>query len=455
MTALLNRRTAMNTQEQKRIKMITQPVERLILKLALPTITSMLVTQFYNMVDTFFIGKMNNTSATGAVGVVFSAMALIQAIAFLFGFGSGNFMSRLLGKKDVKSASEVAAMGFVCVFAAGVIIAVLGHIFLDAFANLLGSTDTILPYAKQYLSIILLGAPFIMSSFALNNQLRFQGNAIYAMVGIVSGAIINIGLDPVFIFVFNMGIRGAALATVIGQLVSFCLLWCAMRKCDAINIEFKNFKPSLYYLKEIIGGGLPSLLRQGIAGVATMCLNHAAAPYGDAAIAAFSVVQRFMMFTNSALIGFGQGFQPVCGFNYGAGEYGRVRRAYWFSVKVGTVFLLIVGASAFVFAPQIITLFRNDPEVIAIGTRALRVQCCTFPLGALIVMSNMMLQTTGKTLRASILALSRQGSWLIPAVMILPKIFALNGAIAAQPTADVLSFLLAVPITVKAIGEMK
>lgn len=445
----------MNAQEQKRIKMITQPVEKLILKLALPTIVSMLVMQFYNMVDTFFIGKMNNTSATGAVGVVFSAMALIQAIAFLFGFGSGNFMSRLLGKKDVKAAAEVAVMGFVCVFSAGIIIAVVGHIFLEELTSLLGSTETILPYAKQYLSIILCGAPFIMSSFALNNQLRFQGNAMYAMVGIISGAVINIGLDPIFIFVLDMGIKGAALATVIGQIISFCLLWGAMRKSDAINIEFKNFKPSLYYLKEILCGGLPSLLRQGVAGVATMCLNHASAPYGDAAIAAFSVVQRFMMFANSALIGFGQGFQPVCGFNYGAKEYGRVRKAYWFCVRVGTIFLFVVGAAAFIFAPSIVAIFRDDPEVIKTGTTALRVQCCTFSLGALVVMSNMMLQTTGKTLSASILALSRQGLWLIPAVIILPKIFALNGAIAAQPVADVLSFLLSVPITINAIRKMR
>lgn len=444
----------MNEQEQKRLKMITQPVESLILKLAIPTIASMLVSQFYNMVDTFFIGKMNNTSATGAVGVVFSAMAIIQAIAFLFGFGSGNYMSRLLGRKDVKTASEVAVMGFVCVFTAGVIIAVVGHIFLDQFTSMLGSTETILPYAKQYLGIILFGAPFIMSSFALNNQLRFQGNAIYAMVGIISGAVINIVLDPIFIFALDMGISGAALATVIGQVISFCLLWAAMRKSDAINIEFKNFKPKWRYLKEIFLGGLPSLFRQGIAGVATMSLNHAVAPYGDAAIAAFSVVQRFMMFANSALIGFGQGFQPVCGFNYGAREYGRVRKAFWFCVKAGTAFLLLVAVVAFIFAPSIVALFRNDPDVIKTGTTALRVQCCTFPLGALVVISNMMLQTTGRTLSASVLALSRQGLWLIPAVLLLPAVFGLNGAVAAQPTADVLSFALAIPIIISALRNM-
>lgn len=444
----------MNEQEQKRLKMITQPVEGLILKLAIPTIASMLVTQFYNMVDTFFIGKMNNTSATGAVGVVFSAMAIIQAIAFLFGFGSGNYMSRLLGRKDVKTASEVAVMGFVCVFTAGIIIAVTGHIFLDQFTSMLGATDTILPYAKEYLGIILFGAPFIMSSFALNNQLRFQGNAIYAMVGIVSGAVINIVLDPVFIFGLNMGIKGAALATVAGQIISFCLLWAAMRKSDAINIEFRNFRPKWRYLREIILGGLPSLFRQGIAGVATMSLNHAVAPYGDAAIAAFSVVQRFMMFANSALIGFGQGFQPVCGFNYGAGEYGRVRRAFSFCVKAGTAFLLVVGVIAFVFAPGIVAIFRDDPDVIKTGTTALRVQCFTFPLGALVVMANMMLQTIGKTIGASVLALSRQGLWLIPAVLILPSILGINGAVAAQPAADILSFVLTIPITISSLRKM-
>lgn len=331
-------------QEEKYIYMTETPVPRLIGELAVPTIISMLVTSFYNMVDTFFVGKIDRQS-TAAVGIVFSVMALIQALGFFFGHGSGNYISRRLGAKDFEEAAAMAANGFFLAFLCGLLVMAGGLVFLKPLAVALGSTPTILPYTEDYLRIILIGAPFMTSSLVLNNQLRFQGSAAYAMVGIVTGAVINIVLDPLLIFVCGMGVAGAAAATVISQFCSFLLLLFQSRKGGNIRIQFCNFKPNGHYVKEICRGGIPSLCRQGLASISGILLNHGAGLHGDEAIAAMSIVSRVTMFASSALIGFGQGFQPVCGFNYGAKLYGRVREGFAFCVKYATLFL--VGISPY------------------------------------------------------------------------------------------------------------
>ncbi|MBD9198955.1 MAG: MATE family efflux transporter [Clostridiales bacterium] len=424
--------------------MTETPVGPLILRLAMPCIVSMLVTAFYNMADTFFVGMLKSNAATGAVGVVFSLMAIIQAIGFFFGQGSGNFISREIGHKNYEGASEMASTGFFSALATGVLICALGLLFLEPLAYLLGSTDTILPYTKAYLSVILLGVPWMTASLVLNNQLRFQGSAAYAMVGITSGAVLNIGLDPLLIFTFDLGIAGAAWATIISQFVSFCLLLAGCRRGGNLRLGISHVRLRLYYFGWIFKGGLPSLARQGLASVATICLNHAAMPYGDAAIAAMSVVSRVMTMANSALIGFGQGFQPVCGFNYGAKLYDRVRQGFRFCVKWGTLFLVAAGIVGYIFAPQLVAVFRNDPEVVAFGTVAMRCQCITFPLAAYALVSNMMTQTMGKTLPATILAAARQGLFFIPAVLLMPLWLDQWGVQLAQSVADVLSFALTV-----------
>ena len=442
-------------QEEKYIYMTTTPVPRLIGELAVPTIISMLVTSFYNMADTFFVGKIN-TQSTAAVGVVFSVMAIIQALGFFFGHGSGNYISRRLGAKDFEKAAVMAADGFFLAFICGLMVMAGGLIFLKPLAVALGSTPTILPYTEAYLRIILLGAPIMTSSIVLNNQLRFQGSAAYAMVGIVSGAVINIVLDPILIFVMDMGIAGAAAATVISQFCSFLLLLYQSRKGGNIKIRFRNFKPSPHYIKEICRGGFPSLCRQGLASISGILLNHGAGLYGDAAIAGMSIVSRVAMFANSALIGFGQGFQPVCGFNYGAKLYARVREGFWFCVKYAFVFLIGVSALAAVFAPQIVSLFRKgDADVIAVGTVALRMQCITFPLMSWIVMSNMMMQSIGKAMKASLLAAARQGLFFIPLILIFPRLFGLFGVEMCQTVSDVCSFALSVPLCLSVLNEMK
>lgn len=433
----------------------TTPVPRLIVSLAVPTIISMLVTSFYNMADTYFVGKIN-TQSTAAVGIVFSVMSIIQAVGFFFGHGSGNYISRKLGAQETGNAEKMAATGFFWALFMGIFLAVVGLIFLTPLSLALGSTPTILPYTEKYLGIILLGAPFMTASLVLNNQIRFQGNAAYAMVGIVSGAVINVILDPILIFVFDMGISGAALATVISQICSFSLLLYMGRKGGNIRIRFKNFTPSLAFIKEIIGGGTPSLARQGLASVATILLNVAAGTYGDAAIAGMSIVTRIAMFINAFLIGFGQGFQPVCGFNYGAGLYARVRQGFWFCVKVGFIFLLVCALAGMGFAEEIVSLFRKgDPDVIAVGAAALRWQFITFPLGSWIVMSNMMLQTIRKPVKATIISSARQGLFFIPLIFILSHYLGLQGVEMCQAVADLLTFILAIPLTCSVLNEMK
>ena len=445
----------MDEMELKYKRMTEPPVSKLICKLAVPCIISMLVTAFYNMADTYFVGMLKSNAATGAVGVVFSMMAIIQAVGFFFGQGSGNYISRELGKKNYQEASNMAATGFYSSFATGILICIVGQIFLEPLAYMLGSTPTILPYTEAYLRVILLGAPWMTSSLVLNNQLRFQGSASYAMVGIVSGAILNIALDPLLIFVFDLGVAGAGWATIISQFVSFCLLLRGCSRGSNIRISIRNVRFQWHYYNMIIRGGLPSLARQSLASVATICLNHAAQPYGDAAIAAMGVVQRVTMFGASTMLGFGQGFQPVCGFNYGAGFYSRVKEGFWFCVKVSFGFLVAVGIIGYNFAPNLISLFRDDPAVIEFGTRALQFQCLTMWAQSWIVMSNMMMQSIGRTVPATFLAVARQGLFFIPFVLILPIFLDAMGIQMAQSAADLLTFLCAVPIQLRVLRSFK
>ncbi len=435
--------------------MTTAPIPRLVGSLAIPTIISMLVTAFYNIADTYFVGKIN-TQATAAVGIVFSIMTVIQAIGFFFGHGSGNYISRKLGARDTENAEKMAANGFFLAFFAGVFLMIVGWIFLTPLAKLLGSTPTILPYTRHYLSIILVGTPFMTASLVLNNQMRFQGNAVYAMVGIIIGAVINIALDPLLIFTFGWGIRGAAVATAFSQICSFFVLFYMDGKGSNIRIRWRNFTPTRAFISEIIKGGTPSLGRQGLGSVSTICLNVAAGAYGDAAIAGMSIVTRITIFINAFVIGFGQGFQPVCGFNYGAGIYSRVKAAFWFCVRIGTVFLTLCAIVGFWKSPELISLFRKgDPAVIEVGTAALRWQLISLPLNAWIVLCNMMLQTIRKPVQATLMASSRQGLFFIPLIILLPQWLGLFGVEISQAIADLFSAIVAIPLTKKAWIEMR
>lgn len=443
-------------QNQKFVAMTTRPVEALICRLAVPTIASMLVTTFYNMADTFFVGKLENVSATGAVAVAFPLMCMIQAFGFFFGHGSGNFISRELGKQRQDTPSRMAAVGFFSAIFCGVAVSVLGLILLSPLCRLLGATDTILPHARAYVSYILLAAPVMCGSLVLNNQLRFQGNALYAMVGIISGALLNMVLDPLFIFVLHMGVAGAALATAVSQCVSFVLLLVGMFRSNAIRILPRNFKPAFWVYKELFRGGTPSLARQGLGSIATASFNLIAGGFGDPAIAAIGIVSRFMGFLSSVLIGFGQGYQPVCGFNYGAGLHRRVYRAFWFSVIATFLLLTVVSLGCFPFTRNIVALFQHESvETIDIGGQALRFQLLTMPLMSFVVISNMTLQTVGQAVPATIIAATRQGLTFLPAVYILPRIWGLTGLELAQPVADLLSLAITLPIMLSFLRKLK
>lgn len=440
--------------QQKFDRMTKTPIPRLIGELAVPTIISMLVTSFYNMADTFFVGKIN-TSATAAVGIVFPLMAMIQAFGFFCGHGSGNYISRQLGAHNFEDASKMSATGFVTAFVLGLGILVVGFLFTDPLLHIMGSTETILPYARSYMRIILIGAPYMTASLVLNNQLRFQGSAFYSMIGITTGAVLNIGLDPLFIFVLDMGVAGAALATIISQFVSFCLLIAGTFRGGNLRLNLRDFSPSLKYYQNIVKGGAPSLFRQGLGSFATVCLNLMAGPYGDAAIAAMSIVTRISQFAASVVIGFGQGFQPVCGFNYGAKLFKRVQEGFWFCVKFCTSVLLVAAVCGWIFSPNLIGIFlKTDPLVIEYGSQALRLQALTFPLVGWITIANMMLQTIGKTVKASLLAMSRQFLFFVPVILTLSGFLGILGVQLSQPIADFCSFLLAVLLSISVLREM-
>ena len=439
--------------------MTTAPVPRLILKMSIPTIISMLVTSIYNLADSFFVGHLS-TEAVAGVGVAFAYMAFINACGFFFGHGSGNYISRALGARHIENAGKMAATGFFSPLIIGTLTGVLCLLFLNPLSRALGATDTILPFANDYLRYILIATPFMMSSLTLNNQLRLQGNARFGMIGIASGAILNILLDPIFIFVLDMGVSGASMATAVSQFLGWCLLLWGTSQKGNVHIHFKNFTPTGEYYKQIVKGGLPSLMRQALSVVATICLNrmavHYAAPGNEASVvAAFSIVNRIMWVCFSISLGIGQGFQPVCGFNYGAKLYKRVKQSYLFCVQLGFICLTVMGIAGFIFAPDIIALFRSeDPELIRVGSHAMRWQCVAFPLMGLCTMTNMLFQNIGYTWQATFLSMCRQGICFLPAVFIAPWIWGLTGLEAAQAIADLITFIIALPFAINIVKEL-
>lgn len=441
------------TLEDKYREMTTRPVKGLVCKMALPTIIAMVTSALYNVVDAAFIGRLS-TEGTAGIGISFAYMTFIQALGFFFGHGSGNHISRALGAKDVGSASVVATVGFFTPFLLGLLAALCCVGNLSWLSRLLGAPEEVVPYANDYLRYIVLATPFMMSALTLNNQLRLQGNANFGMVGIVSGAVLNMALDPLFIFTFDMGVSGASLATAVSQLCSWVLLLCGTFRPESVHIRWRDFKPSLKVYYEIFRGGLPSLFRQVFNCAAAVSLNYCAALYAApgeeaSAVAAFAVVTRVMMFAFSVVLGFSQGFQPVCGFNYGAKLYERVRESWLFATWVGTGFLLVISTVGFVFAPEVVALFRaEDPVLIRIGAETLRWQCVAFPLVAMFTTTGMLFQNIRYTFPATLLSVCRNGLFFLPSLLLLPMWLGLRGVEMAQAVADVLTFVLAVPYAI-------
>ena len=434
-------------------EMTETPVPKLVLRLAIPSMVSMVVTALYNVVDAAFVGHLS-TEATAGIGISFAYMTFIQAIGFFFGHGSGNHISRALGARRYEDAGVMAAVGFFSPLFIGIVAALVGLPLLPQLVVLLGAPVNVVPYACNYLRYILIASPLMMSALTLNNQLRLQGNARFGMIGIVSGALLNIALDPLLIFTLDLGVTGASLATAISQTFAWCLLLWGTTRGESVHISFRNFKPSLACYREIVAGGLPSLCRQAFNCAAAIMLNYAASKYAPAgqeasSVAAFAIVSRTTMFAFSLILGFIQGFQPVCGFNYGAHKYRRVKQSYLFAYSVSTLMLVVLSLVGFVFAPQIIAIFRDeDPVLIEIGSRALRWQCIVFPLVTLGTATNMLFQNIRMPFRSTLLSMGRQGLFFIPAILILPLFFGLHGVEMAQAVADVCTFALSVPFAV-------
>jgi putative MATE family efflux protein len=431
-------------------KMTQTPIGGLIVSLGIPTTISMLVSAIYNMADTYFVSKLG-TSASGAVGIVFSLMAIIQAVGFTIGMGSGSWISRLLGAHKDDEASRVAASGFYSSIAFGVMLAAFGLACIDPLMRVLGATETIVPYARAYASYILFAAPVMAASFVLNNILRAEGKAKLAMVGIATGGILNCGLDPLFIFVFKMGIAGAAIATALSQCLSFSILLAAFLRGRTITQlgPARVARRAETYLG-ILKNGLPSLCRQGLASISTIALNVGAALYGDAAVAAMSIVGKVFMLIFSIVLGIGQGYQPVLGYNFGARRYGRVRQAFFFTLKFNCAVMTTCAIAGFMAAHALMRMFiANDPEVIRIGSTALRAQCLAMPLIPLGVMCNMTFQSIGESWTATFLSAARQGFFFLPLILVLPRAVGLIGIQITQPLADVCTFLCCIPFALR------
>ena len=435
-------------------KMTETPIPKLILSLAAPTILSMLITSIYNLADTFFVGQIS-TSASGAVGIVSSLMAILQALGFMLGHGSGSIISRSLGSQNTDAATRFASTSFFTALVFGGIITAAGLLTLPDFMMLLGSTETILPHACAYARYILLAAPIMMSSLVMNNILRYEGKASFAMIGLVTGGLLNIALDPLFIFGLGMGTAGAGLATALSQTISFCILLSMFLRGKTVSqfrITAVTHSPAEF--GTILMTGMPSFGRQGLNSIGGMLLNIAARGYGDAAVAGMSIVSRIFMFIISVAIGVGQGLQPVASFNYGARKYRRVRQAAIFTIEAAFCMLVVLVGLCWVNGDALIRLFRDDPAVTAVALPAFHYQCLAMLLHPIIVVANMTFQSVGASGRATFLACCRQGVFFIPLILILPRTHGLFGVEICQPIADVLTFLVSLPFLIAFLQQL-
>lgn len=435
--------------------MLDTPVPKLVFKMALPTIVSMLVMSFYNMADTYFVSHLG-TAATGAVGINLSLMSFIQMLGTALAMGANSFIARLLGQKRNEDAAKVLSVAFFLSVGIGLVTLVLGLLFMEPLVVLMGARDEVIPYAMDYATYILLAAPFMMGVFVLNQCLRAEGAATLSMIGVVSGSLLNIGLDPIFISTFGLGVAGAAIATAISKVISFIILVVPyLRARTVIRLSIHDFKPNREIAAELIKMGFPTLARTGLTTLANIVTNNVASAFSVSALAAISVVNKIMTFVSSAVLGFGQGYQPVAGFNWGAERYDRVKKSFWFSSLVSVFSVSALGIAAAVFAPQLMMAFTEyDQEMVEIGALAIRMQCLAMPSVAWVIIVNMTYAGLGKAAGAAILSVVRQGVFFIPMVLLLPRLFDVYGLASVQGAADMLTLILSVPLSVTILREI-
>ncbi len=445
--------------EKKQFKKMTQtPIARLIIGLGIPTTLSMMVTSLYNLADTVFVSMIGNDSVTAAVSNLLALMSIIQAIGFTYGMGSGSLVSRVLGKRDKDGADRIASSSLFIALISGLLIMGVGLAFLTPMLKLFGSIDgEVLRYSQEYAVYILISAPFMCMSFVLNNVLRAEGKAVLSMIGLVVGAVLNVALDPLLIFVAGMGVSGAGLATCISQIVGFCVLT-AMFLCGktVVRLRIRSIARSFKVYGDVIATGFPSFCRQVLASLCTVFLNHAANTYGgQAAQAAFGVVNKVFMLAFSLALGIGQGYQPVLGYNYSAKRYDRVKKAYVFTLVFSTVMMAAFASVCAVVAPNIMRWFSLSDKAMEIGTTSLRLQCLCMPLLPLNFMAGLTYQVVGNKVIASLLSITRQGVFYVPGIFLLPKFWGLFGVECCQSVSDVLSFLFSIPFTIIFFRDLK
>ena len=438
----------MTNAEKHYIKMTETPVAKLILNLGIPTTISMLITNIYNMADTYFVGTLGE-SAQAATGVLFTVQAIMQGIAFMFGHGGGTFISRALADKNTKEATKYISSAFFVGGLIGLMITILGLTFLDPLVRFLGSTETIVPHAKDYGMWILLAAPFIICSFILNNGLRYEGKAFYAMYGLTAGGLLNILGDYILVMKCGLGVYGAGLATAASQVVSFGILLYMYLKMAQSNIQLKAVSKDFRLYLTICRVGLPSLIRQGLTSVTNGLLNNVTKPFGDAAIAAMSVVSRYSNFLMCVGLGMGQGFQPVASFNYQAKKYERVKKGLLFTTAFGLVFIGAMSTISIIFAEPIITIFQKHPDVITIGAKALRFTAIGMMFMPFSVPVNMLYQSIQKPTISSVLSLIRSGMVTIPLLLFGVPFLGLLGIQLSQPIADIVAGLISIPFIIR------
>ena len=444
----------MTNADQHYKKMTETPVPKLILNLGIPTTISMLITNIYNMADTYFVGTLGE-SAQAATGVLFTVQAIMQGIAFMFGHGGGTFISRALADKNTKEATKYISSAFFVGGLIGLIITVLGLTFLDPLVRFLGSTETIVPHAKAYGMWILLAAPFIICSFILNNGLRYEGKAFYAMFGLTAGGLLNILGDYLLVIRCGLGVYGAGLATAASQVVSFTILLIMYVKMAQSSIRIKAVSKDFRLYLTICRVGLPSLIRQGLTSVTNGLLNNLTKPFGDAAIAAMSVVSRYANFLMCVGLGMGQGFQPVASFNYQAKRVDRVKTGLLFTTAFGLVFIGAMSTISIIFAEPIISIFQKHPDVIAIGSKALRFTAFGMMFMPFSVPVNMLYQSIQQPTISSLLSLIRSGMVTIPILLFGVPFLGLLGIQIAQPVADVIAGLISIPFIIRFVRQSK
>ena len=428
-------------------KMTKTPVSRLIVMLGIPTTISMLITSIYNLADTYFVGTLGE-SAQGATGILFTLQAIIQAVAFMLGHGSGTYVSKALANRDRKEASAYVSSAFFTGIVFGTVFSVVGLLCLTPFMRLLGSTETILPYAKDYGLWVLLACPFQIGAMVLNNNLRYEGKAFYAMIGLSAGGILNIFGDYLFVSVIPLGVFGAGMSTAISQFISFCILL-ALYLCMAesrISVRYIARRLAVYLA--IVKNGFPSLIRQGLTSISGGVLNNLTKPFGDAAIAAMSVVNRYSMLVMCVGLGIGQGFQPVASFNYEAKKYRRVKDGLLFTTVFGLALVGLLSIFGLVFPEAIVRIFQESPDVVEIGAFALRLSSIGSLFLPLSVPVNMLYQSIRRPGVASFLSVLRSGVVLIPLLFILSATLGLPGIQAAQPASDAVVGLVSIPFIV-------